>query len=124
LAKEKPHPRLQQVTSIYVKGNNEAADKAREILRKAKTCFSLATNEVEGDAVLDVGQGGEQMPNDLSLAGGREDRVSFSLTLKSGDLLWSDSYKASGALGMGGAKSAADLLMHRLARAADCKKRK
>ncbi|HUT02294.1 MAG TPA: hypothetical protein VM163_00180 [bacterium] len=122
--KDDVDPRLAHVKSIFVKGNNQAADKAREILRKGKTCFALASNPDEADAVLEMADSATPDTGIFGSMGARHNVVSGTLTLKSGDLIWSRSERFSDAPLMSGAKTAADILIHELAKDADCKKRK
>ncbi|MCI0404137.1 MAG: hypothetical protein L0212_11555 [Acidobacteria bacterium] len=124
LAKDKPDPRLREVSTIFVKGNNQAAEKIRELLRKGKTCFQLATKAEDADAVLEVDADAAADPGSLGSFGRREWIVSGTLTLKSGDLVWSKSRRFGDAPFMSGAKSGGDVLLHDLAKDADCKNRK
>ena len=124
-AKQKPDERLRNVNSIFVKGNSQAADRAREMLREGKkTCFSLASKPEDADAVLEIGDSAVGSPGLLGGMGARHNVVSGTLTLSSGDLIWSHSARFSDAPFMSGAKTAADILLSSLAKDAACKDRK
>lgn len=122
-AKKKVDPRLEQVTAIFVKGNSQAADKAREKLSEGKTCFSLATKADDADAVLDISDSATADSGTLGSFGRRHNVVSGTLTVKAGDLIWSHTARFSDAPFMSGAKTAADILVSNLARDAACKER-
>ncbi|MBI4166718.1 MAG: hypothetical protein HY508_13390 [Acidobacteria bacterium] len=96
-SKSKPDPRLREVKSIFVKGNSQAAEKAREKLDEGKTCFSLATKADDADAVLEIGDSATADPGVLGSFGGRHNVVSGTVTLKSGDLVWSHTARFSDA---------------------------
>jgi hypothetical protein len=126
VARDKPDPRLSGVISIFVSGNNQAAEKARDTLAKDK-CFVLATKAADADAVLDIGTTTNSMGLDrgsLGQFGAMNWIASGTLTLKSGDLVWSKSERFSDAPFRSGGKIAGKLLISDLARAADCKSRK
>ena len=109
--KPQSDPRLKEVRSIFVAGNNQAAEKAREEMRndadRGKSCFSLATNPKDADAVLELGT---DTARDSELLGTRAWIVSGTLTLKSGDLIWSHSERFSDAPFMSGGKTAGKLV--------------
>jgi hypothetical protein len=71
-----PDPRLSQIKTVFIKGVNEAAVRARERLEK-RTCYRLAPSEAKADAILEL---------DWSVRGGR---VSAVLTGKDGEVVWS-----------------------------------
>jgi hypothetical protein len=72
-----PAPRLSEIKTVFVKGNNEASVKARENLEK-RTCYHLAPSEAKADAVLEL---------DWSVRGGRVSGV--LTTTKGGEVIWS-----------------------------------
>jgi hypothetical protein len=120
----KPDPRLSAVTSIFVTGNNQAAEKIREQLSKGKSCLTLALKADEADAVLDVSTDTKsQGDSGFGAFGAREWIVSGTLTLKSGELVWSKSERFGDAPFRSGGKVAGDLLLHRLTDAVGCKAR-
>ena len=119
-------PRLQEVTTIFVQGNSEAATHVRKLLvkrsGKGKTCLRLMGKAEAADAVLEIAQdetGGDGLMNR------RRDVVSGVLTLADGDLVWSKTRRfQGGAFGMiKGSKNAAKLLVGDLEKACDCKRR-
>jgi hypothetical protein len=94
--------------SIFVEGNNQAAQKIRSFISDdKKTCFVLAPKQADADATLAVSD------EPLSRA---SHRVSGTLTLKSGDLVWSATD-----LGPLVSSSAAKLVFMKMQRAAECK---
>jgi hypothetical protein len=115
--------RLQAIVSVFVSGNNQAAEKARDTLRNEKTCLRLAPNAAESDAVLEIALESQSQGGVLRSFGGRASIASGTLTLKSGDLVWSRSYRFSDAPFGSGGKVAGDLLVRRLAKEAGCKRR-
>jgi hypothetical protein len=121
LAKDTPDPRLREVKTIFVAGNNEAAEKIRSDLRsdsaKGKACFTLVTKVADADAVLEINDDSVKEPG---LTTGRHDRVTGTLTTNSGDLIWSRTDSFSDAPFMSGVKTAAGLVYKRLKTAA-CK---
>jgi hypothetical protein len=121
LAKDAADPRIREVKTIFVAGNNEAAEKIRADLRndaeKAKVCFRLVTKAADADAVLEVSDDSVKEPG---LTTGRHDRVTGTLTTKSGDLIWSRTDSFSDAPFMSGVKTAAGLVYRRL-KTAICK---
>lgn len=121
--KDKPDPRLATVNTVFVVGNNQAAEKARETLRGGKTCLSLATKADEADATLEIAAESQSMGGQIGGFGGRAWVVSGTLTLKSGDLIWSRSTRNSDAPLMSGGKVSGDLLVKYLAVDAGCKQR-
>jgi hypothetical protein len=121
-AADKPDERLLKVTTMFVSGNNPAAEKIRSLLREGKkTCFVLTTKATDSDAVLEVVDNSQMQPG--SMVGERQSLVSGNLTLKSGDLIWSGSERFSDAPFMSGSKTAGELLIRKLARDARCQQR-
>jgi len=110
-----PDPRLHTVKKIFVAGNNEAAEKIRSEVRKdtdkGKVCFALVTRSGDADATLDVADDSVKEPG---LVSGRHDRVTASVTLNSGDLIWSYTQSFSDAPFMSGVKTAAGLVYGKL----------
>jgi hypothetical protein len=104
-------PRVQQVRSIFIKGNNEAAVKARENLSKW-TCFHLAKNASEADGTLEFSQ--EQSVSGAVFSSNRERSiVSGELTSKDGDVLWSKSVtQDAGLINTGAGSAAHSVLLH------------
>jgi hypothetical protein len=90
LAREKrePNPNLANIHKVFIKGNNEAANRARKrmlIPRDRVTrvpCFGLVGNEVVADGTLEISQ--DTAPDGTVT-------VSGNLTDHQGNLLWSDS---------------------------------
>lgn len=72
-----PPPRLSEIKTVFVKGNNEASVKARGKLEE-RTCYHLAPSEAKADAVLEL---------DWSVRGGRVSGV--LTTAKGGEVIWS-----------------------------------
>lgn len=88
--KAEADPRVQRVRTILIKGNNEAAVKARENLSKW-TFFRLAKNANEADSILQFSQeqgGGGPL---FSSSHRGKSIVSGELPSKGGDVLWSNS---------------------------------
>ena len=104
-------PRLKNVHSVFIAGNNQAAQNAREEMRKdadkGKSCFSLVSNPKDADAVFEMGS---DSARNSGLMDTRDWIVSATLTLKSGDLIWSNSERFSDAPFMSGGKTAGKLL--------------
>lgn len=122
--KDKPDARLLTVTSVFVQGNNQAAEGARQTLRSGKTCLTLATKAADADAVLDVNADSQTQGGEIGGFGGRAWIAAGTLTLKSGDLVWSRSDRFSDAPMMSGGKTAGNLLIRHLAEDAGCKNRR
>jgi hypothetical protein len=114
-AADKADARLREVKKLFVAGNNEAAERIRSEIRKdtdsGKVCFGLATKAVDADATLDVA---DDSVKDSGNMPGRHDRVTGTLTMKSGDLIWSRTESFSDAPFMSGVKTAAGLVYGRL----------
>ena len=110
--KEKPDPRLKDIHSLFVSGNNQAAEQVRKEMQKdsdkGKGCFVLATNPKDADATLDLAS--DASHGDLA----RDWIVSGTLTTKAGDQLWSHSERFSDAPFTSGGKTAGKLLYSRL----------
>lgn len=117
-------PELAKVNTLFVAGNSQAADKAREMVRESKTCFALALKRGEADAVLELNDSSTASTGLMGGLGQKHSTVSGTVTLKTGELIWSDSQRFSDAPLMSGSKTAAKLLIDDLATAADCKARK
>lgn len=124
-AKQKPVPELQTVTTIFVSGTNEAADELRDRLRDNKTCLQLATKADDAEATLEVKAEGLSNGGEYNrILGSGTWVVSGTVTLKSGDQVWSKSERYSDTpFGHSGAKAAAKLLLGDLSKAAGCKLR-
>jgi hypothetical protein len=122
--KDKPDARLMTVTTVFVAGNNQAAEKARATLRNGKTCLALATKADAADATLDISAESQTMGGMMGGFGGRNWVASGTLTLKSGDLIWSYSSRFGDAPGMSGGKTTGELIVKHLADDAGCKQRK
>jgi len=74
---------------------------------KGKACFTLVSNPKDADAVFEMGA---DTARDSALLHTRDWIVSATLTLKSGDLIWSHSERFSDAPFMSGGKTAGKLL--------------
>jgi hypothetical protein len=81
--------RLRTVKSIFISGNNQQALEARKKMLSSKACFTLASKAPEADAVLEVKEAQED--SILHTRG-----ASAELTLKSGEMIWSDYRMAGG----------------------------
>jgi hypothetical protein len=121
--KDHPDERLKDVTAVFVTGNNQAAEGARQILENGKTCLSLAAKAADADAVLDVTADSQSQGGPMGGMGGRAWIASGTLTLKSGNLVWSRSARSPDAPMMSGGKTAGSLLVRYLAVSAGCKNR-
>src|SRR5947209_7384361 len=84
-ANDRPAEQLRSVSSIYISGNNQAAEGARRVVTAGKTCFTLATKADAADAVLEVAAESQSMGGPIGGLGGRSSVVSGTLTLRSGD---------------------------------------
>jgi hypothetical protein len=105
-------PRVSALKTVFVKGNNEAAVKAREKMNDW-TCFTLAINPDKADAILEFQQ--EQSVNGTFLADSIEKSVvSATLTAKDGDMLWSGSSAHEAGFVHTGAGSAAQTILFKL----------
>jgi hypothetical protein len=111
LKKRTVDPRLREVRTVFIKGNNEAAVKARDDLSKW-TCFRLAKNAGAADAMLEFSQ--QQSVNGALLSSNRERSiVSAELTTKDGDVLWSKSAtQDAGFINTGAGSAARSVLFH------------
>lgn len=106
------NPRVRDIRTVFIKGNNEAAVKARQNL-SAWTCFRLANNPGQADATLDFSQ--QQSVSGAILSGNRERSiVSAELTAKDGDVLWSRSTTEYAGIINTGAGSAARYVLDHL----------
>jgi hypothetical protein len=109
-------PRVRDVRIIFIKGNNEAAVRARQNLSKW-TCFRLANSPGHADAVLDFSQ--QQSVSGALISANRERSiVSAELTAKDGDVLWSGSATQDAGIINTGAGSAATYVLRQLQAAA------
>jgi hypothetical protein len=111
--------KLKAVHTIFISGNNQAAEKMRDELEKGKTCFALSLKAASSDATLDVA-------SDSQLGGGslgvRDWVVSGNLTNADGELLWSRSMRFSDAPFSNGGKTAGKALLNELSRQVCAKK--
>lgn len=116
--------RLATVALVFVSGNNQAAERARDTLRDSKTCLGLASNAADADAVLEISSESQSLGGGgFGEFGARSTIASATLTLKSGDLVWSRSQRWSDAPFKSGGKTAGYLLIRDLAKDAGCKER-
>jgi len=122
--KDRPDERLKSVTSVFVSGNNQVAEGARATLQNQKTCLTLATKAADADAVLDINAETQRESGDIGGFGGRTWIAAGTLTLKSGDLIWSRSERFMDAPFKSGGKTAGNLLVRHLADSAGCKERR
>jgi hypothetical protein len=89
LAKDPVHDaRLRTVKTIFISGNNKQALEARKKMLSGKACFTLASKATDADAVLEVKEAEEDAI--LHTRG-----ASAELTLRSGEIIWSD-YRMGG----------------------------
>lgn len=123
VCKDRPDARLKTVTSIFVSGNNQAAEGARQALKAGNTRLTLATNKDDADAVLEISADSQSQGGPIGGMGGRAWITSGTLTLKSGDLVWSRSERASDAPLMSGGKTGGSLLVRHLSDDAACRER-
>jgi len=112
--------RIKDVRKVFVKGNNEAAERVREDLTK-NGCLSLAGNAEVADAVMEISTDTSSQGGAFGSIGARNWIVSSTLTLKSGDLIWSKSTRGPDAPFNGGGKTAGKLLVKYLSKDAGCK---
>ena len=111
-----PDPRVRDVRIVFIKGNNEAAIRARQNLSKW-TCFRFANSPGHADAVLDFSQ--QQSVSGALISANRERSiVSAELTAKDGDVLWSGSATQDAGIINTGAGSAAIYVLRQLQAAA------
>lgn len=105
-------PRVRDVRTVFIKGNNEAAVRARQDLSKW-TCFRLANSPSQADATLEFSQ--QQSVSGALFSANRERSiVSAELTARDGDVLWSGSATQDAGLINTGAGSAAGHVLHQL----------
>lgn len=123
-AGERPDDRLLHVNSIFVTGNNQAAEQVRRDLAAGKSCVRLAEKIDAADAVLDINAQGDSMGGHLGSLGGRTWIVSGTVTLRSGELIWSRSQRSSDSPLKSGAKSAGAILLSRFSKDCSCSSRK
>src|SRR5579859_1812479 len=113
-------PRLREVRKVFVKGISEPAERAREALTK-NSCLALAENSDSADGVLEIASDAASAGGRMGGLGARNWLVSATLTLKSGDLIWSRSTRQTDAPFMGGGKTSGKLLVAYLAKDVGCK---
>jgi hypothetical protein len=124
-AKDKPVAALQNVRSVFVLGNSEAADEIRKRMTDNKSCFELATKAGEADATLDLNAHGVADGGEYGrMLGSNNWVISGTVTLKSGDQVWSKSERFADSPFRSGAKTAGKLLLGDLEKASGCKGRK
>jgi len=109
-------PRVREVRTIFIKGNNEAAVGARQNLSRW-TCFRLVNSPSLADATLEFSQ--QQSVSGAIFSANRERSiVSAELTAKSGDVRWSGSATQDAGLINTGAGGAASYVLRQLEAAA------
>jgi len=113
-------PRLLHVRAVFVSGNNQAAERARELLQEGGTCLSLATKASAADATMDLAEESHSQGGQFGSMGARNSVVSATVTLASGDLVWSKSERGIDAPFKSGSKAAGAVLVKRLAKDAGC----
>jgi folylpolyglutamate synthase/dihydropteroate synthase len=88
---KKEDPRLKQVGKIFVAGNSASANALRKAFtdnKWKKVCVSSVTNKDDADAVLEIVESvplGERANGTVRLP-----QSAATLTLTSGDMIWSD----------------------------------
>lgn len=88
---KKEDPRLKQVEKVFVAGNSPSANDLRKAFSTNKwknVCISSVTNTDDADAVLEIVESvplGERADGTARLP-----QSAAKLTLKSGDMIWSD----------------------------------
>jgi hypothetical protein len=123
MARQKPVAALSGISSVFVQGNNQAAEKARDDLSKSNSCLALATKASDADAVLDISVAMPARDNTMQgLFGPATSIVSATLTMKSGDLVWSKSERYGDTPLRSGAKIAGGLIIKDLIAARGCEK--
>jgi hypothetical protein len=105
-------PRLHQVRTIFIKGNNQAAVTARENLSKW-TCFILANNPTQAGATLDLAQQ-ESVNGSIFSANRERSIITAELTAPDGSVLWNDSATRDAGFVNTGAGSAAHFILEHL----------
>jgi len=110
--------RFKAIHMIFVEGNNVGAEGLRDELEKGKSCFQLATNKSDADAVLEVKTDSAMTTGGLGV---RDYVVSGNLTDKQGNLLWSRSMRGEDSPFSNGGKQNGKYLLKMLTREA-CKK--
>lgn len=113
-------PRLKDVRSVFVRGNSEVAEHARNALSNG-SCLKLAGNAEGADAVLDIAADTSSEGRVMGGFGARNWIASATLTLKAGDLIWSKSTRQQDAPFVGGGKSSGKLLVAYLKKDVGCK---
>lgn len=94
-AKEKIDPRLKSAEKIFVSGNSRSANEVRRTLadlrnktRWKNLCILSVSNKDEADAVLEIAE--TEVLGERSVGTTRLPTSAATLTLRSGDLIWSD----------------------------------
>jgi hypothetical protein len=113
---------LGKIRTIYVKSTGPEGVKVRQMLEKRKTCFSLARNADDADAILDL-TGESQLKSGVlgEHLDIRSNEVTGVLSTKEGDYLWSRSERFEDAPFMNGRKVAAEIILKVLNKQAGCK---
>jgi hypothetical protein len=117
--------RLQELTTIFIQGNGEAATHIRSVLikrwGKSKTCLRLVGKVKSAEAVLAIAEQDREAEAGIFLRVQELTVVSGLLTLRDGTLVWSRSRRAPSA---GPRHLAADRLLKDLEKACGCKRRR
>jgi len=113
---------LHSVRRVFIAGNNQPAEQARAELQKGKHCLSLALKQSDADGVLDVKADSQSSGGKFGEFGSREWIASGTLTLKTGELVWSGSERFCDAPFRSGGKVAGKLLIHKLEKEIGCKR--
>ena len=110
--------RLKDVHSVFVFGNNQAAEKIRSEMKndseKGKTCLAIVTNPDRADATLEVAAESSMIRGRSPMAREREWIINGTLTTKSGDMIWSAHSQFSDAPFTSGGDTAGKGLYRRL----------
>jgi len=108
--------RLKEVHTVFVTGNNQAAEKIRSEMRrdtdKGKGCMVLVTNADKADATFDVATDSNLTRNAVMRE--RDWLVNGTLTTKAGDIIWSSHAQFSDAPMMSGGDIAGQILYRHL----------
>jgi hypothetical protein len=105
-------PRLHQVRTIFIKGNNQAAVTARENLSKW-TCLILANNPSQADATLDLAQQ-ESVNRSIFSANRERSIITAELSATDASVLWNDSATRDAGFVNTGAGGAAHFILEHL----------
>lgn len=120
-------PRLQKVSTIFVEGNSEAAENARRLLRKGKSCLVLADRAGSADAVLEIAERSQVIPVQVERPDaprGLRHRGQVRGTLAiGGGQIWSytETFSGASALSVGAATNS---LLNELVKDAGCRERR